>query len=130
MAHETRTSERGDVFDASTVRNFLLKALDHDAVIDRVNELLFDYATTGRPHPSVITESLKPIITEVLDVATYEDWDSVASALITDAREALDGEHIPADAEADAKAIRTDDDVNATDQRSAHRPARTEDPLR
>lgn len=93
MAHETRTSEQGTVFDAATVRDFLLKALGHDTVIDQVNELLFDHVMKRQYHSSVVAESLKPIIDEVLGVAVFEDWDWVAQALTAEACEALGNEN-------------------------------------
>jgi hypothetical protein len=93
MATEKRTSEQGTVFDRSSVRGFLLMALGHDAVIDRVNDLLFEHVMEGKYHPSVVAASLEPIIDEVLGVATFEDWDWVARALAADACEALGVEH-------------------------------------
>lgn len=93
MATEKRTSEQGTVFDASSVRGFLLMALGHDAVIDCVNDLLFEHVMEGKYHPSVVATSLEPIIDEVLGVATFEDWDWVARALTADACEALGVEH-------------------------------------
>ncbi len=93
MAHETRTSEQGTVFDAATVRDFLLKTLGQDAVIDQVNELFFEHVAKSQYHPSVIVENLKPMIDEVLNVATFEDWNWVARALTAEACEALGVEH-------------------------------------
>jgi Winged helix-turn helix len=89
MATKKRTSDQGTVFDASTVRGFLLTALGHDAVIDRVNDLLFEHVMERKYHPSVVATSLEPIIDEVLDVATFEDWDWVARTLIAEACGAL-----------------------------------------
>jgi hypothetical protein len=89
MATKKRTSDQGTVFDASTVRGFLLTALGHDAVIDRVNDLLFEHVMERKYHPSVVATSLEPIIDEVLDVATFEDWDWVARTLTAEACEAL-----------------------------------------
>jgi hypothetical protein len=93
MATEKRTSEQGTVFDVSAVRGFLLMALGHDAVIDRVNDLLFEHVMEGKHHPSVVAASLEPIIDEVLGVATFADWDWVARALTAEAAEALGVEH-------------------------------------
>lgn len=93
MATEKRTSEQGTVFDASLVRGFLLMALGHDAIIDCVNDLLFEHVMEGKYHPSVVAASLEPIIDEVLGVATFEDWEWVARALTADACEALGVEH-------------------------------------
>lgn len=89
MTTEKRTSEQGNVFSVTTIREFLLSALSHDAVEDAVNALLFEHVVEGRIHPSVITENLRPLITEVLDVATSEDWHYVSCKLVEEACEAL-----------------------------------------
>jgi hypothetical protein len=88
MTTEKRTSEQGSVFDAAIIREFLLAALSHDAVIDKVDELLFEHIYS-RFSASVITANLRPLITEVLDTATPEDWQYVAGKLTEEARETL-----------------------------------------
>jgi hypothetical protein len=93
MATETRTSEQGNRFSVALVRNFLLNALGHDAVVDEVNELFFDHVVGHRHHASVIATNLKPMLEEVLSVATAEDWDWVTRALTAEACEALGVEH-------------------------------------
>lgn len=92
MATEKRISEQGTVFDAAIVRDFLLAALNHNAVIDRIDELLFEHVAAGKYHPSVIAGNLRPIIDEVLNTATAEDWRSVTDRLTADARATLDVE--------------------------------------
>jgi hypothetical protein len=89
MATAERTSEQGATFDATLIQGFILNALSDDAVIDRVNDLLFEHVVEGRYHPSVIAESLRPIIDEILQTATFEDWSAVAGQLAADARETL-----------------------------------------
>lgn len=89
MATEKRISEQGTVFDVAIVRDFLQAALNHDAVVDEVNDLLFEHVVYSRFHPSVITANLRPLITEVLDTATPEDWQYVAAKLIEEALETL-----------------------------------------
>jgi hypothetical protein len=89
MATETRTSEQGNVFDASLVREFLLTALSRDPVSEAVDEMLFEHVVEGRFHTSVISASLKPLIEEVLAVASSEDWRYITDDLVRDAREAL-----------------------------------------
>jgi uncharacterized protein YgfB (UPF0149 family) len=86
---ETRTSEQGNTFDAATIRGFLLATLSQDAVIDGLNDLLFEHVKEGRYHPSVIATSLRPMIDEILEVAENEDWQFVANTLIAQAREML-----------------------------------------
>jgi hypothetical protein len=89
MATEQRTSEQGTPFDAALIQSFIRNALSDDAVSESVNDLLLDHVVKGKYHPSVITESLRPIIEEVLQTATREDWSTVADGLIADARETL-----------------------------------------
>jgi uncharacterized protein YgfB (UPF0149 family) len=86
---EARTSEQGNAFDAATIRGFLLTALSQDAVIDGLNDLLFEHVKEGRYHPSVIANSLRPMIEEILETAEHEDWQFVADTLIAQARETL-----------------------------------------
>ncbi len=87
MATEKRTSEQGNVFSVTTIREFLLAALSHDAVTDAVDAMLYEHVFLGRLHQSVITENLRPLIMEVLEVATPADWQYVSAKLIEDARE-------------------------------------------
>lgn len=62
MRTETRTTEQGNTIDASLLRDFILHAFNHDAVQDAVTGLLFEHVVEGRYHPSVVANSLKPII--------------------------------------------------------------------
>lgn len=89
MSPETRTSEQGTRSSSATLRDFIHAALHHDAVADTVVDLLHDHVVGGRYHPSVVAESLRPLIDEVLNTATTADWQRVADELIEDARQAL-----------------------------------------
>lgn len=86
---DMRTSERGNVFDSTLIHAFIRHALDHDAVEQDVMSLLHEHVVGGRYHPSVVADSLRPMIDEILDTATTADWNRVAADLITEAREAL-----------------------------------------
>lgn len=86
---ETRTSERGNVFDSALLRDFIQHALDHAAVEQDVMTLLHGHVVGGRYHPSVVADSLRPLIDEILDTATAADWNRIALDLIADARQAL-----------------------------------------
>lgn len=86
-AEEQRTTEQGNRIAVALIRDFLAAALAHDAVQDNVNDLLFAHVVEGRYHPSVIVESLRPMIEEILEVATGEDWRAVAAQLIAEVRE-------------------------------------------
>ncbi len=89
---ETRTSEQGTTFRAEQVRSFLLAALQHDTVADATRELLFEHLVEGKYHPSFVAENLRPILNEVLDVVTREDWAAVAEELLAEARDTLGAE--------------------------------------
>jgi hypothetical protein len=86
---EQRTSEQGTKFDAALIRDFIATALRHDAVADHVTEVLHEHVVEGKMHPSVLTATLRPMIEEVLETATWEDWDQVRAGLVGDARETL-----------------------------------------
>ncbi|MGH3260537.1 MAG: hypothetical protein ACRDNS_00935, partial [Trebonia sp.] len=58
-------------------------------VQDEVNDLLIEHVVKGRFHPSVVADSLRPIIDELLNTMTRADWQLVADQLINDARQVL-----------------------------------------
>jgi hypothetical protein len=86
---ETRTSEQGNVFASELLRDFIRAALSHDAVEPEVMALLHQHVFGGRYHPSVVAESLRPMIDEIPNTATTGDWNRVATDLIAEARQAL-----------------------------------------
>lgn len=94
MTTEKRTSEQGHEFSVTIIRKFLLDVLSHDAVTDAVDAMLFEHVVENRLHPSVITENLRPLISEVLDTATLEDWQYVSGTLIDEARDVLRGDSV------------------------------------
>jgi hypothetical protein len=87
LAHEERATEQGNKIDVAVLRGFLKRALVDDALVDPVQELLFEHVVAGRYHPSVVAESLPSYIAEILGAATREDWQAVADELIAEARE-------------------------------------------
>lgn len=88
MADE-RTTEQGNHIDGTLIRSFTRTALEHDAVHERVNNLLFEHVVERKYHPSVVAASLRPFIDEILETATSADWQQIADELATEAREAL-----------------------------------------
>jgi hypothetical protein len=84
---ETRTTEQGNRIEVAMIRGFLKRTLSDDAIADGVNDLLFAHVVEGRYHPSVVAESLRPCIEEILYATTPEDWRAVANDLIAEARE-------------------------------------------
>lgn len=82
MATEKRPSEQGTVFDRAIVRDFLLTALEHDAVTDRVAALLLDHSRRSEEY-TVDAEDFKRLLTEVLSAAWYIDWEWVEQTLKT-----------------------------------------------
>jgi len=49
-----------------------------------------------RQAPSLIAESLRPIVEEVLQTAAFDDWSAVAGQLVADAPLAESREHVAA----------------------------------
>lgn len=86
---EQRLTEQGERIDAELLRDFVHRALAHDAVADPVFELLYAHVADGQLDASLVAASLKPLIVEVLDAATVQDWRAVSDQLIDEAREAL-----------------------------------------
>ncbi|MFT3863984.1 MAG: hypothetical protein QM729_06905 [Solirubrobacterales bacterium] len=83
---ESRTAT-GEEIDTTLLRGFLKRALGDEALVDRVNDLLFDHVVGGRHHPSVVAEELSRQIGEVVFAARHEDWQAVADDLIAEARD-------------------------------------------
>jgi hypothetical protein len=88
---EQRITEHGSKIDVALLQGFLKRALEDNAVVDPVNDLLFEHIVAGRFHPSVVAETLPSYIHEILNTARREDWQAVADELIAEARE-IDGE--------------------------------------
>ncbi len=86
---DVRRTEQDHLIDAETLRGFARAALNLDAVDDQVRDLLFEHVVKGRFHPSVVAESLRPIIDELLDTMTRADWQAVGDDLISEARASL-----------------------------------------
>jgi hypothetical protein len=82
IAHE-------DAIPVGTLRDFLLRALRHDAINDVLIERLVSRAERGRLDAHGLSASLPELIGEVLDAATDEDWMAIADSLVEDMREAL-----------------------------------------
>lgn len=75
--------------DAALLRDFIARALLHDAVADEVYELLYAQVTQDEPDPGVVATSIKAMLTEVFEVATAEDWHALAEQLLANARDVL-----------------------------------------
>lgn len=88
---EVRENEYGNKIAVGDIRSFLRAALGHDTTVDALNELIFDHVVWDRMHPSVVASSLPSIINEILETATFEDWQALADELISEGRE-LTGE--------------------------------------
>ena len=84
---DVRITEQGNTFDGALVHDFLQRALAHDAAIDQVLDLVHNHLER-RHNRTVVAASLKPILAEIIDAATDDDWQAIADQLITDAREA------------------------------------------
>lgn len=88
---EVRENEYGNKIGVAEIRDFLRAALGHDTTVEKVNELILDHVVDGRFHPTVVASSLPGIIGEILETATFEDWQALADELIAEGRE-LHGE--------------------------------------
>lgn len=86
---EVRESEYGSKLDVTLIRSFLRSALGDDAVVDKVNELIFDHVAGGKYHRTVVASSLPGFIKEILETATEADWQAVADDLIAEGRALL-----------------------------------------
>lgn len=86
---EIRESEYGSKVDVTLIRAFLRSALGDDAVVDKVNELIFDHVAGGKYHRTVVASSLPGFIKEILETATEADWQAVADDLIAEGYDVL-----------------------------------------
>jgi hypothetical protein len=66
--------------DSEPIRDFVLRALNHDAVADEVVEIQLAYVVGGRPDQTEIAAAVRLKIQEVLHAATGEDWTVIAEA--------------------------------------------------
>lgn len=88
-ADELRQIASGDTITAGVLRDFLLNALRHEAILDVLTESVAHHAAEDSLQASVLSASLPTLITEILDAATVEDWEIVAERLIDAGRDAL-----------------------------------------
>jgi hypothetical protein len=86
---EVRESEYGSKIDVTLIRAFLRSALGDDAVVDKVNSLIFDHVAGGMYHRTVVAGSLPGFINEILETATEADWQAVADDLIAEGHDLL-----------------------------------------
>jgi hypothetical protein len=86
---EVRESEYGSKIDITLIRAFLRSALGDDAVVDKVNNLIFDAVAGGMYHRTVVAASLPGYINEIVETATEADWQAVADDLLAEGRALL-----------------------------------------
>ena len=89
---EVRRTEQDHLIDVTMLRGFARAALNHDTIQDEINDLLFDHIVDGRYHPTVVADSLRPILTDLLGAMTAADWQAIADELITEACAVLDAD--------------------------------------
>lgn len=51
-----------------------------------MNDLIFEHVVAGRHHRSVVADSLRPIVEEILGATTATGWQAVVDQLIAEAR--------------------------------------------
>lgn len=78
-----------DTITADVLRDFLLRALRHEAIADVLVERMASRAERGNLDAFTLSAILPDLIAEVVVVATNEDWMAIADVLIEDMREAL-----------------------------------------
>jgi hypothetical protein len=88
-SQQARTSAEG----SSPLREFLLRTLDHDAIIDEVIDLLFEHVELQLLNPSNLGEQLRTILYRAIGEASAADWQWVTQVLIAEACETLGIEH-------------------------------------
>jgi hypothetical protein len=84
-----RTSTEG----RSLMFDFLLKALDHDAINNQVIELLSGHAAAQRSSLGTLADDLRSVIYRAIGEASAEDWHWVTAGLLGETYEALGIEH-------------------------------------
>jgi hypothetical protein len=92
---EFRESEYGGKIDVTLIRAFLRSALGDDAVVDKVNSLIFDHVAGGMYHRTVVASSLPGFVNEILETATGADWQAVADDLIAEGCDLLNEGQAP-----------------------------------
>ena len=88
-SEDLRVIAREDVIPVGTLRDFLARALRHDAISDVLIERTVSRAERGRFDAHGLSVLLPELIGDVLDAAAEEDWLAIADALIEDMREVL-----------------------------------------
>lgn len=86
---ETRRIASDDTIPVGVLRDFLLRALRHEAIADVLIERMASRAERGNLDPFTLSAILPDLIAEVVVVTTNEDWMAIADVLIEDMREAL-----------------------------------------
>jgi hypothetical protein len=83
---EVRESEGGVVIEVAMLRTFLRSVLGDDAVVDKVNDLIFGHVAGGIYHRTDVARLLSECVEEILEAATEADWQAVADDLIAEGR--------------------------------------------
>lgn len=86
---DTRRISSDDTIPVGVLRDFLLRALRHEAIGDVLIERMAARAERGHLDAFTLSAILPDLIAEVVVVATNEDWMAIADTLIEDMREAL-----------------------------------------
>lgn len=85
---EIRRITEGDTIAVTTLRDFVLRMLRHDALYDVVLERMAFHAERDQLDAVGLAAVLPELIGDVLEVGTKEDWIAVAGILIEDFRDA------------------------------------------
>lgn len=85
---EMRETDGGDRISVELLREYLTWTLNHDAVSEKANDLIFDHVVGGHLHPAVAAASLRELVMETVAAAADEDWRMVFDTLVSESREA------------------------------------------
>lgn len=88
---EIRRIAEGETIPVTTLRDFILWALRHEALYDVVLERMAFHADRNQLDAIGLAAALPELIGDVLEVGTKEDWTVVAEVLIEEFRDARGG---------------------------------------
>jgi hypothetical protein len=91
-----RGQQRPAVMDAGPRREFINNILAHDALLDEVDELLYEHVVEGDHQPAAVAATLRQLTLAAVTAATPQDWQHITERLIADLRELeADAQHNP-----------------------------------
>jgi hypothetical protein len=88
--------QRPAAMDAGPSREFINNILAHDALLDEVDELLYEHVVEGHHQPAAVAATLRHLTLAAITAATPQDWQHITERLIADVHELeADARHNP-----------------------------------